>query len=374
MATAERVDPPRQRHGDRADPLRQQRVGGRLDERRAAFAARPDSRSRRSTSPRVQYFMKFGRAAGCRLQARQVARRVARVRERDVEDEVAAGLQHARDLARRRRSTKLLPMCRKTALVIARSTESSSSGRASAETQIGYRVASGCRPKLLAVLEQLAEHGLGDVDRAVGRPGEPALACEVERDPPVARADLEHGLELRSLPGSGPRAGDLRRSASPGRRARRADGDRGANMILAASSSHAAGTSESRRRRPGGRMPSRSTSSLARRIAHCSGATLIGGRVSPPSQSTRPIQRSRFSAYQCDRLQDAFLPRDLRLPARLAVELLVADAERHHVGGSGAEARRRRHDLAVVGPVAVLAADPKDQVGPVRHRDVLPCP
>ena len=77
------------------------------------------------------------RSESLRLQARREARRVERIRERDVEDEVAAGSQRARDLGDRASLTKLLPMCRKTALVIARSMLSSSSGSESAEAQIG---------------------------------------------------------------------------------------------------------------------------------------------------------------------------------------------------------------------------------------------
>ena len=80
----------------------------------------------------------------------------------------------------------------------------------------------------------------------------------------------------------------------------------------------------------------------------------LAGASAVASQSTRPIQRSRFAAYQLDRAQDALLPRDQRLPAGLAVQLLVADAERHHVGDAWAQPCRRRHDLPVVGPVAVL--------------------
>ena len=75
-----------------------------------------------------------------------------------------------------------------------------------------------------------------------------------------------------------------------------------------------------------------------------------------------------------DRAQHALLPRDLRLPAGLARQLLVADAERHHLARARPEARRRRHDLAVAGPEAVLLADAEDQVDPVAHRDVRALP
>ena len=71
---------------------------------------------------------------------------------------------------------------------------------------------------------------------------------------------------------------------------------------------------------------------------------------------------------------DAFLPRDLRHPARLRRQLLVADAQRHHVACTGTEAERRRHDLAVVAPEAEFLACLEDQVGPRLHRDVLSLP
>src|SRR5829696_9583521 len=71
-----------------------------------------------------------------------------------------------------------------------------------------------------------------------------------------------------------------------------------------------------------------------------------------------------------DRAEDAFLPGDLRLPAGLPVQLLVADAQGHHVGDAGAEAAFVGHDLAVVGPETVLDAGSEDQLRPVGHRDV----
>ena len=88
------------------------------------------------------------------------------------------------------------------------------------------------------------------------------------------------------------------------------------------------------------------------------------------SQSTRPIQRSRFSAYHAIVLRDPLLPRDERLPAGLAVQLLVADAQRHHLARARPDALRRRHDLALA-PVALLPPIVEDQIGPVAHRDVL---
>ena len=84
-------------------------------------------------------------------------------------------------------------------------------------------------------------------------------------------------------------------------------------------------------------------------------------RRSRVSQSTRPIQRSRFSAYQRIVLQDALLPAHLRLPAGLAVQLLVADAERHHLARARAVARVGRDDVPAGRPEAVLLADADDQ-------------
>src|SRR2546421_11460541 len=72
-----------------------------------------------------------------------------------------------------------------------------------------------------------------------------------------------------------------------------------------------------------------------------------------------------------DRLCDSVLPGDARLPAGLAVQLLVAHAKGHHLARTGSVPLRRGQDLASL-PVALLAADAQDQVGPVTHRDVLP--
>ncbi len=88
------------------------------------------------------------------------------------------------------------------------------------------------------------------------------------------------------------------------------------------------------------------------------------------SQSTRPIQRSRFSAYHAIVRATPSSQRDLRLPARLAVELLVADAERHHIGRARPEASLGRDDVATA-PVPQLLAGLEDHLGPVGHRDVL---
>src|SRR4029079_13039337 len=71
-----------------------------------------------------------------------------------------------------------------------------------------------------------------------------------------------------------------------------------------------------------------------------------------------------------DRLRDALFPGNLGLPSRLAVQLLVADAQRHDLARPRTHAQRRRHDLAVA-PVPLLAADAQDELRPVTHRDVL---
>src|SRR5207247_7582707 len=71
-----------------------------------------------------------------------------------------------------------------------------------------------------------------------------------------------------------------------------------------------------------------------------------------------------------DRPRHALLPGDLWLPAGLAIELLVADAQREHVARAGPEAIGGADDLAL-GPVPLLLADAKDQTSPVSHRDVL---
>ena len=51
------------------------------------------------------------------------------------------------------------------------------------------------------------------------------------------------------------------------------------------------------------------------------------------------------------------------------MQLLVADAKRHHLARARAEALGCAHELPL-DPVALLAADPEDQVGPVAHGDV----
>ena len=72
-----------------------------------------------------------------------------------------------------------------------------------------------------------------------------------------------------------------------------------------------------------------------------------------------------------DRLQDALLPGDERLPPRLARQLLGADPGRQQVARAGAQTAGRRDDRPASGPVAGLLADAEDQLGPVAHRDVL---
>src|SRR5581483_595420 len=72
-----------------------------------------------------------------------------------------------------------------------------------------------------------------------------------------------------------------------------------------------------------------------------------------------------------DRAQDAFFPRDARRPAGFGGELVVADAQRHHVGDAGAETSFVDDDVAIAAPEAVLLAGLQDQLAPVAHRDVL---
>src|SRR5262249_7840460 len=75
-----------------------------------------------------------------------------------------------------------------------------------------------------------------------------------------------------------------------------------------------------------------------------------------------------------DRAGHAFLPRHLRLPSRLALELLVADAERDHLARAGPVAAGETDQLAAGGPVAALLAYAEDQFGPVPHGDVFALP
>ena len=88
------------------------------------------------------------------------------------------------------------------------------------------------------------------------------------------------------------------------------------------------------------------------------------------SQSTRPIQRSRFSAYQRIVRRTPSSHEIFGCPAGLAMQLLVADAQRHHVGHARPEPLRIGDDMAVGRPEAVLGAGREDQVAPVGHRDV----
>src|SRR5919204_5979643 len=55
------------------------------------------------------------------------------------------------------------------------------------------------------------------------------------------------------------------------------------------------------------------------------------------------------------------------------MQLLVADAQRHHLARAGPVAVGRRDDLAPI-PVALLATDAEDELGPLAHRDVLALP
>ena len=103
-------------------------------------------------------------------------------------------------------------------------------------------------------------------------------------------------------------------------------------------------------------------------LHRCVRAATVGRPVL--SQSTRPIQRSRFSAYQAIVFATPSSHETCGSQPRLAVQLLVADAQRHHLARSRAHAQRRRHDLAVA-PVALLAADAQDERRPSPHRDVL---
>src|ERR1035437_2010728 len=75
-----------------------------------------------------------------------------------------------------------------------------------------------------------------------------------------------------------------------------------------------------------------------------------------------------------DRARDSLFPRDLGLPAGLALELLVTDPKREHVARSRAVAMLYRDQPAPGGPVTFSLADLEDLLGPVRHRDVLALP
>src|SRR5262245_35069897 len=72
-----------------------------------------------------------------------------------------------------------------------------------------------------------------------------------------------------------------------------------------------------------------------------------------------------------DRPQHALLPAHLWLPPGLARQLLVADAEGHHVASPRPLPTLHRDDVPVVRPKPVLDTGADDQVGPVGHRDVL---
>src|SRR5439155_14281143 len=71
-----------------------------------------------------------------------------------------------------------------------------------------------------------------------------------------------------------------------------------------------------------------------------------------------------------DRPRDALLPGDPRLPARFALQLLVADAKCDDIARPGPESLGSTDDLALW-PIALFLADAEDQRCPVGHRDVL---
>ena len=100
-----------------------------------------------------------------------------------------------------------------------------------------------------------------------------------------------------------------------------------------------------------------------------------GSRHALAARSRQPVDAADPAVpvlrVPADRAQDPFLPAHLRLPAGLARQLLVADAERHHLARAGAVARGGRDDAPAGGPEAVLLADADDQRRPVGHRDVL---
>ena len=160
-----------------------------------AFAARPVSASSRSTSPRVQNFMKWGgrRRSGFSRSSRFVGLRAFGKETSKTKSPPGFSV---RAISATARGTKLLPMCRKTALV-----EREVDAVVLERQRVGggadrVEAALGRGRELVAVLDEALQHRLGDVDGAVGRPGHVALAREVERDPPVARADLEHRAEV----------------------------------------------------------------------------------------------------------------------------------------------------------------------------------
>src|SRR5581483_9229744 len=75
-----------------------------------------------------------------------------------------------------------------------------------------------------------------------------------------------------------------------------------------------------------------------------------------------------------DRAGDSFFPAHLRRPAGLALELLVADAQRDDLARTRPVAALDADKLAAGRPVALLLADAQDQLGPVLHRGVLALP
>ena len=188
----------------------------------------------------------------------------------------------------------------------------------------------------------------GDIDGAVRRPRELAFVHEVQRDAAVATADLEDVAHLET----GRKAGPERRHLRGHRRvllvATAAPADRRGDVILGSLLLPAIAVLLPDR--SDGRNPSPATSSLSGRGWHgaaartlSSGAPTLGVRSELCSSDVhQPVDAAEPAlavlGVPGDRAQDAFLPRHERLPAGLAVQLLVADPQRHHVGHAGAQA------------------------------------
>src|SRR5664280_3718964 len=110
-------------------------------------------------------------------------------------------------------------------------------------------------------------------------------------------------------------------------------------------------------------------------------ATTLAARLTKTPSCTRPLQpvdatdpALAVGRVPGNRARDSLFPRHLRLPARLALELLVTDPERQHVARTRAEALLYRDQLAPGRPVTLRLADLEDLLGPVPHRDVLALP
>ena len=108
-------------------------------------------------------------------------------------------------------------------------------------------------------------------------------------------------------------------------------------------------------------------------------ARVVGPRARSASRAARrstASRRGRSSARGSPRTSgscrsDAFLPGHAGLPAGLGRQLLVTDAQRHHLARPRPVPRRARDDLPARGPEALRLADAEDEVDPVAHRDVL---